>query len=132
MELVEMNKRAERLATKFWPGALTIVAPLKRDVPFQIHQGTGTVGVRVPALQLCVTLIENCGGWLTGTSANRSGVPSARSAAEALEQLGNGVDLVLDGGRLEGIESTVVRVIGDSIQVLRAGPVGVADEAKVE
>ena len=130
MELVAMNKEALELARRFWPGALTIVAPLKRSLPFLLHQGTGTLGVRVPAMPLCVALIEACGGWLTGTSANLSGSPSARTAGEAARQLGDQVDLVLDGGRLEGLESTVVRAVGDGIQVLRAGPVGVSDETR--
>jgi L-threonylcarbamoyladenylate synthase len=81
-------------------------------------------------MPLCVALIEACGGWLTGTSANLSGSPSARTAAEAACQLGDHVDLILDGGKLEGSESTVVRVVDDGIQVLRAGPVGVTDETR--
>jgi len=130
MELVEMNQKALELTRRFWPGALTIVAPMKRTLPFSLHQGTETLGVRVPALPLCVILIEACGGWLTGTSANLSGSPSARTAAEAASQLGERVELILDGGRLEGLESTVVRVVGDDIQVLRAGPVRVTDETR--
>lgn len=129
-ELVELNQEALELARKFWPGALTIVAPMKRSLPALLHQGTGTLGVRVPSLPLCVTLIEACGGWLTGTSANISGSPAARTAAEALTQLGDRVDLVLDGGRLDGLESTVVRVGIDGIQVLRVGPVRVTDETR--
>ncbi len=130
MELVEMNQKALELVGRFWPGGLTIVAPLKRSLPFLLHQGTGTLGVRVPALPLCVTLIEACGGWLTGTSANLSGSPSARTAAEAASQLGDHVDLILDGGKLEGLESTVVRAVDDSIQVLRVGRVRVTDETR--
>jgi len=130
MKLVKMNQRALELARRFWPGPLTIVAPLKRSLPFPLHQGTGTLGVRVPAMPLCVTLIEACGGWLTGTSANLSGLPSARTAAEAASQLGDQVDLILDGGKLEGLESTVVRAVDDGIQVLRVGPVRVTDETR--
>lgn len=126
--LVRMNDSAEELASRFWPGALTIVAPLKRKLPFQLHRGTETLGVRVPALPLCIDLIECCGGWLTGTSANISGLASARTAQEADLQLGDAVDLILDGGRLEGGESTVVRTVGDGIQVLRTGPIRVTDE----
>ena len=84
----------------------------------------------MPAMPLCVSLIEACGGWLTGTSANLSGSPSVRTAAEAAVQLGDHVDLILDGGELEGLESTVVQVVGDSIQVLRVGPVRVTDETQ--
>lgn len=129
-ELVELNRTALELTKKFWPGALTIVAPLKRSLPLPIHRGTGTLGVRVPAMPLCVALIEACGGWLTGTSANLSGSPSARTAEEASNMLGDKIDLILDRGRLEGLESTVVRVVGDSVEVLRVGPVGISDEKK--
>ena len=130
LELVKMNQRSLELTRRFWPGALTIVAPLKRSLPFPLHQGSGTLGVRVPAMPLCITLIEACGGWLTGTSANLSGSASARTAAEAASQLGDHVDLILDGGRLEGLESTVVREVDDGIQVLRVGPVRVTDETR--
>jgi L-threonylcarbamoyladenylate synthase len=130
MELVEMNQGVLELTRRFWPGALTIVAPLKRSLPFPLHQGSGTLGVRVPAMTLCVSLIEACGGWLTGTSANLSGSPPARTAVEAASQLGDHVDLILDGGKLEGPESTVVRAVGDGIQVLRVGPVRVTDETQ--
>ncbi|MGP8125162.1 MAG: L-threonylcarbamoyladenylate synthase [Nitrososphaerales archaeon] len=130
MELVAMNRNARELARRYWPGALTIVAPLKRSLPYPIHQGTGTLGVRVPTMPLCIALIEACGGWLTGTSANLSGSPSSRTASEAARQLGDAVDLILDGGRLDGLESTVVRVVSEGIQVLRMGPVGVTDETR--
>ena len=124
--LVKLNSRALELAGRYWPGALTIVAPLSRPVPPQLTQGKPSLGVRVPGHPGCLQLISACGGWLTGTSANLSGRPSARSAAEALDQLGDKVDIVLDGGRLAGTESTVVEVVGDEVTILRTGPVGVA------
>ncbi len=129
-ELVEMDQNARKLALDYWPGPLTIVAPLKKTLPFPLHQGTGTLAVRVPASSLCIRLIQACGGLLTGTSANISGAPSSRTANEALRQLGDSVDLVLDGGRLEGPESTVVRAVEGRVEVLRQGPVRVRDETK--
>jgi len=124
--LVSLSGRALELAGRHWPGALTIVAPLSRSVPPQLNQGRPNLGVRVPNHQGCLQLITACGGWLTGTSANLSGRPSSRSAAEALDQLGDVVDMVLDGGRLAGVESTVVEVVGNEVTILRTGPVGVA------
>ncbi|HKT21161.1 MAG TPA: L-threonylcarbamoyladenylate synthase, partial [Nitrososphaerales archaeon] len=105
--LVRLNAKATELAKAHWPGPLTIVAPLRMKVPDLLTQGTGTLGVRVPGFAACVDLIEACGGWLVGTSANLSGNPSSRSAEDAAEQLGGLVDLVLDGGLLAGVESTV-------------------------
>jgi L-threonylcarbamoyladenylate synthase len=123
--LVDLSPKALELAMRFWPGALTIVAPLARQMPEKLHQGTGLLGVRVPGSESCVGLIRACGGTLVGTSANLSGKPSARTAREAMDQLGKRVDLVIDGGRLEGKESTVLMVTRDDIIVLRKGSVGV-------
>jgi L-threonylcarbamoyladenylate synthase len=124
-ELVKLSPAAMELATRHWPGALTIVAPTRRAVPSQLTQGKDTLGVRVPAHSGALELISSCGGMLTGTSANLSGHPSARTAAEAMDQLGNGVDVILDGGKLTGTESTVVQVIGPEVTLLRSGPIGV-------
>ena len=129
-ELVKLSARASELCREYWPGALTIVAPLRRPVAPLLTQGGGFLGVRVPAHSGCLELISACGGWLTGTSANRSGEPSARSAGAALDQLGDSVEIVLDGGRLGGQESTVVRVVGDEVTILRTGPIGVGNEAE--
>lgn len=129
-ELVELNGTALGLARAHWPGALTIVAPLRRPLPAMLSQGTTKLGVRVPDHTGCLDLIRSCGGWLTGTSANLSGEPSARTAAEAEAQLGDAVEMILDGGRLAGKESTVVEVVGDAVAILRTGPVWVGDEMK--
>ncbi len=126
-ELVKLSGRASELAGNYWPGALTIVATLRRPLPQQLTQGGEYLGVRVPAHSGCLELIAACGGWLTGTSANHSGKPSARSAGEALDELGDSVDFVLDGGRLSGQESTVVKVVGNEVTILRTGPIGVGN-----
>ena len=127
-ELVKLSGAAAELARKYWPGALTIVATLRRPLPPQLTQGGEYLGVRVPAHSGCLELIAACGGWLTGTSANRSGNPPARSAGEALDELGNSVDFVLDGGRLTGQESTVVKIADGELTILRTGPIGVGNE----
>lgn len=129
-ELVELSATAVELASRHWPGALTIVAPLKLKLPAKLSQGQGTLGVRVPAHEGCLSLIAACGGWLAGTSANRSGAPPGRTAREAAAAFGSEVALVLDGGSSSGASSTVVRVVGDTVTVLRSGPVGVRKEMK--
>jgi L-threonylcarbamoyladenylate synthase len=127
-ELVTLSPKALELGRLHWPGALTIVAPLKVPVPELLSRGS-SLGVRVPDHRLCLELIAACGGWLTGTSANLSGSPSSRSAAEASRQLGGAVDLILDGGDSRGTESTVVSVVGVAVTILRTGPIGVGKEA---
>ncbi len=129
-ELVKLGGPAAELAREYWPGALTIVAKLRRPLPPQLTQGGEYLGVRVPAHSGCLQLLAACGGWLSGTSANHSGNPPARSAGEALDELGDSVDFVLDGGRLGGQESTVVKVVGAEVTILRTGPIGVGNERK--
>ena len=127
-ELVTLGPLSRRLAADYWPGALTIVARLRREVSPRLTQGTGTLGVRVPDHRQCLELISLCGGWLTGTSANLSGSPSSRTAQEAFSQVGESVDVILDGGPCNGKESTVVSESEDGLAILRTGPVGVPDE----
>ena len=124
--LVRLSGVALRLAKEYWPGALTIVLPLRMGLPELIHQGSGTLAVRVPNSTTCLELISACGGYLIGTSANKSGKPACRTANEALRSMGEEVDLILDGGRLSEKESTVVKVSGNRVELLRSGAVTVA------
>jgi len=125
--LVRLSGVALRLAKEYWPGALTIVLPLMMELPELIHQGSGTLAVRVPNSRRCLELISACGGYLIGTSANKSGKPACRTAHEALRSIGEEVDLILDGGRLSEKESTVVKVSGNRVELLRSGAVTFAD-----
>ena len=126
--VVDLGETGRLLANMFWPGALTIVAPLKKALPDLLHQGTGTLGVRVPASEVCMGVLEGCGGILTGTSANKSGSPPARSADEVFREVGSSVDLIIDGGLVQGKSSTVASVAGGRVTILRTGPVRVPEE----
>lgn len=127
--LVELNAAAKRLGKLHWPGALTIVAPLKSASKLSplLHQGSGNLGVRVPKSEFCLMLASSVGGAITGTSANLSGRPSCRTAAQVIDSLDGRVDLVVDGGELKGVESTVVKVVGGTIEVLREGSVRIQE-----
>jgi L-threonylcarbamoyladenylate synthase len=123
LKLVELGPLGLELARRYWPGALTIVAPLKREVPELLDQGSGWLGVRIPDDQTALGLARSCGGAITGTSANLSGRPSSRTAGEVAGSLGDRIDAILDGGPRTGKESTVVRVNGTAVEVLRRGAV---------
>ena len=127
--LVELNGVARKLAELHWPGALTIVAPIKkeRNLSPLIDQGSGHLGVRVPDSEVCLAIAGRVGGAVTGTSANLSGRPSCRTAAQVVESLDGRIQLVIDGGELRGKESTVVRVSGDTVEVLREGSVRIQE-----
>jgi L-threonylcarbamoyladenylate synthase len=127
--LVELNSAAKKLAKLHWPGPLTIVAPLKEGGKLSklLDQGSGFLGVRVPRSDLCLELAMGVGGAITGTSANLSGNPSCRTAAEVIASLEGRIALVIDGGRLRGKESTVVKASGETIEVLREGSVRIQE-----
>lgn len=115
---------AEILMKRFWPGPLTLVFNAREDAPKELTAGTGRIGLRVPGNALTLSLLEFLQDSLTGTSANVSGMKSARTAGEAAEAVGNLVDLVLDGGKTPGgMPSTVLDVTEDPPRVVRSGAV---------
>jgi len=114
---------AIHLASLCWPGGLTLVVPTNVPLPGSVLQD-GCVGVRVPDDPICIRLIERFGGPITGTSANRTGNPPAVNARQVKDQLGNSVDYILDAGDAQQAKpSTVVRVAGGEVTVLREGVV---------
>lgn len=122
----EMTPLAEKLASRFWPGALTIVVPKKSGFFSLALGGTTakTVALRVPGHDFPRDMAKVLGEPITGTSANRSGARAPMSAAEVAFQMGELVPLVIDGGRIMGgKESTVVDATGETVKVLRLGAV---------
>lgn len=113
---------AAELAAAHWPGPLTMVLPRRPGLGWKLGEPTDTIGVRCPDHALVRALAARVGPLAT-TSANRHGLPTPASAAEAAEQLLGPVDLVLDGGPLSGTPSTVVDLTGEIPRVLRQGPV---------
>ena len=117
--LVELTPGALRLAERFWPGPLTIVAARRTDAPE--HLGTGaTIGVRMPDDDIMRAIAAP--GPLAVTSANLHGGPTPATASGVAEMFG-ALDIVIDGGPRPGSSSTVVDATGSSPAVLREGPV---------
>ncbi len=132
-ELVVLVPVARLLAAAFWPGGLTIVLPLApgSGLPPALTAGTSTLGVRVPD-HPTPREVARAVGPLPATSANRSGVPEARDAAGVIGQLGDSIDLVLDGGPPRGgIASTVIDCSGELPRILREGAIPIERLAAV-
>jgi len=109
------------LAARFWPGGLTLVLPKMASLSSYLTRGP-TIAVRVPNHSICLALIKCLGGPIIGTSANISGRPSSLTVDEVKQQLGDKVDLIIDGGKCPGgSESTIVDVTGEVPVVLRQG-----------
>lgn len=120
------------LASRFLPGALTMVLHKSERVPDFISAGGTTVAVRVPAHPVPIALTKGLGAPIVGTSANRSGKRSSLTAEEVYSQFGNDVDLIIDGGRCPGgKESTIVEVTGEVPVVLREGAISMEELRRV-
>jgi L-threonylcarbamoyladenylate synthase len=115
---------AQRLAELFWPGPLTLVAPVLESgsVCELARAGLPSVALRIPAHPIALALIEAFGGPIVAPSANRSGHVSPVTAEHVIEDLSGKIDLVLDGGRCSaGLESTIVAFLGPRPTLLRPG-----------
>ncbi|HKL70058.1 L-threonylcarbamoyladenylate synthase [Salibaculum sp.] len=126
--LVAMPPEAVRLAQDFWPGALTLVLPIRPDSGISplVTAGLATLGVRVPAHPVARDLLRRTGP-LAAPSANPSGQVSPTRASHVLEGLSGRIAAVVDGGASTvGVESTIVGVLPDPV-LLRAG--GIPSEA---
>lgn len=122
--LAQFSGSAEKLARRFWPGPLTMILR-NLDVLPTILVPDGRVGLRSPKHAICLELIGLCAGALVGTSANLTGRPPSITAETAAKELGDMVDLVIDGGRSPlGVSSTVVDLTNSKLIISREGPIG--------
>src|SRR4051812_42279543 len=119
---------ARRLGERFWPGPLTIVVPKVASIVSDVTPGRKTVALRVPDHPLALELLRAFDGPVAAPSANRSTRVSPTTAQHVRDELGDRVDLILDGGPCKvGIESTVLDVSTDTPTILRPG--GLSREA---
>jgi L-threonylcarbamoyladenylate synthase len=121
---------ARAVALAFWPGALTLVLPLREDAGLApaVTAGLGTVALRCPAHPAMQALLAACGRPLAAPSANASGRLSPSSPDHVLASLSGRIKLILDGGpSAHGLESTIVRIDEGGVALLRPGPVELAD-----
>ena len=117
---------AEALARAHWPGPLTLVVPAPRGARPELTARDGSVALRSPGSAFLRTVLSAVGSPLVSTSANRPGAPPPSRIEDcALE----GIALAVDAGPLSGLPSTVVRVDGSTVEVLRSGALKVEGEA---
>jgi L-threonylcarbamoyladenylate synthase len=124
--IAAFDDRARALAEAFWPGPLTIVAPVKdaAAVCDLARAGLETVAIRVPGHPLARAVLAAFGGPVVAPSANRSGRPSPTTFQDAFAETGDRCAAVLDGGPCRvGLESTVVAVLDGPVRLLRPGAV---------
>jgi L-threonylcarbamoyladenylate synthase len=123
--LVVLDARARRLIDRFWPGPLTLVLPRRADSPVSLLAcaGLDSLGVRSPSHPVARALLQAAAIPLVAPSANASGHVSPTEAAHVEADLGDRIDMILDGGPCEhGVESTIVGLL-DRPTLLRPGAI---------
>ncbi|MFI3184447.1 MAG: L-threonylcarbamoyladenylate synthase [Methylococcaceae bacterium] len=115
---------ALKLATHFWPGPLTMILNKQSHVSLAVTGGQQTVGIRIPNHPVALALLKSFGGGIAAPSANRFCRISPTQAAHVYEELGNSVDMILDGGACQvGVESTIIDLSGNRPKLLRPGKI---------
>jgi len=126
-QLVALGLKARYLKAveQFWPGAVSVVIPCA-DLTY-LHDGAGSLAVRIPGDKTIRDLLEQTGPLLT-SSANDPGEPTATTVDAARNYFGDKVDFYIDGGNLSDRQpSTIIRIVDDAIEVLRQGAVNVKE-----
>lgn len=126
-QLLDLGVQQQHIqaAERFWPGPVSVVVPLGPELEY-LHAGLNSLPVRIPAKPDLLALLQKVGPLLT-TSANRPGEPMITSIQEAQEIFGNRLQFYVDGGRLGvPVASTIIKLEGDAIKVLRQGAVVIA------
>ena len=126
-----LSGKARKIATRFWPGPLTLVVPKKPVLPEIATCNLNSVGVRIPKHDVALRLIHLSNGLLVGTSANKTGAKPPCTAQGVAEQLREEVDVILDGGTTLGVSSTVVDFTQQKPKILREGPICLEEILKV-
>lgn len=123
-KLATLGRTGKALARKFWPGALTVVAPLAdRNISAKVTASRPSLAVRMPANSCVLSLLEKC-EYLVGTSANLSGQKSSKTAQQVLASGLKGYDAILVGNdELVGTESTIIDICGPKPTIARAGAI---------
>ncbi len=116
------------LAARFWPGPLTMIVRKSPALSTLVTGGQATVALRVPDHPMALAILRAFDGAVAAPSANRFGRISPTTAQHVRDDLGNDVDLIVDGGSAHvGVESTIVDLTSEVPAILRAGAIGPSD-----
>lgn len=122
-KLVDFDELLNKIAIKFWPGPLTIVAPIKNHaLPKLLTIDSDLLGIRVPNNSITLKLLSACGGYLVGTSANISGKKSHSNYSEIISEL-HDFDAILANDLTGKLESTVIQIKDGNLIILREGSI---------
>jgi L-threonylcarbamoyladenylate synthase len=121
----DLGPYGQQLIDEFWPGGLTLICRANRSLKWDLGDTKGTVAVRMPQHPIALELLKETGP-MAVSSANLTGAAAATTAENAREQLGDSVQVYLDGGPCEdNVPSTMVDLTDDMPRLLRSGAVSI-------
>ena len=128
-KIVEFNTIAENISEKFWPGQITMLLPIRKEITQRISNN-GKLAVRVPNTECVLSILEKC-KLIVGTSANISGEKSILDSNECKTKLPE-IDILVNGGRITSLgESTIINFVEDKLEVIREGSISKQDIEKI-
>ena len=128
-KIVEFNKIAEKISEKFWPGQITMLLPIRKEITQRISNN-GKLAVRVPNNECVLAILEKC-KLIVGTSANISGEKSILDSNECKTKLPE-IDILVNGGKITSLgESTIINFVDDQLKVIREGSISKQDIEKI-
>ena len=120
-KIVEFNSDAEKISERFWPGPITLVLPVRKEISEKI-ENNGKLAVRVPNNECILSILKQC-KLIVGTSANISGEKSILDSNEIKTKLSE-VDLLVDGGKIiSSGESTIIDFVNNELKIIREGSI---------
>ena len=126
--VAEIAPAAEQLMDRYWPGPLTLILPARKNIPKQLCNTAGGVGVRISSQPIAKLLVKTLGRPVTATSANPSGKEPARTVQEAKNYFADQIAVYVDGGTLTSKSgSTVLEVMEDRIRLIREGEISAGE-----
>lgn len=123
----EVNEKEKEIIHKYMPGACTLIVNKKKEISDLLTAGLHTVGVRIPDNIIAIELIRKCGFPIVATSANISGEKDMVEIEDIVTELGNKVDIIIDGGKSKiGVPSTIVEIENNEVKILRQGSLDIS------
>ena len=128
-KIVEFDSDAEKIAEMFWPGQVTLLLPIRKEIENKI-ENNGKLAVRVPGNECVLSILKHC-KLIVGTSANISGEKSILDSTELKIKLPN-VDVLVDGGKIVSSgESTIIDFVNGELKMIREGSVSKENIEKI-
>ena len=128
-KIVQFNSKADKISEKFWPGQVTMLLPIRKEINDRI-ENNGKLAVRVPNNECLLSILKQC-KLIVGTSANISGEESIVDSHDCIMKLPE-IDVLVDGGKINSSgESTIIDFVDDGLKIIREGMVSKKEIEKV-